>query len=142
TMGFWGGAASGAAGGFAGGFVGGTGTSWMNGANFGDGLGSGLKTGTIGGVSGGFVNGISSGITSVKHGGKFFSGKGATFNYISSDLQTGDVQVGEGMEYTSEYAENFSNRNFGEVKGVKLIADGSVAEGNFTIVGDRVYTLG
>ena len=43
------------------------------------------------------------------------------------------------MEYSNEYAQDFSNKNFGKVRGVRnLYADGRVPNG-YTKVGDLVY---
>lgn len=145
TVGFWAGAASGAAGGFTGGFVGSAGNAWLNGASFGDGLVTGLKGGAISGISGGLTNGVISGIRASNHGGSFFSGEGATFDYIAPISSSSDEQVvvGKEMEYSNEYARGFSDRNFGEIKGLnKLIADGSVPDNSYLIKGDRIYKCG
>lgn len=43
------------------------------------------------------------------------------------------------MEYSNEYAQDFSDKNFGKVRGVRnLYADGRVPNG-YTKVGDLVY---
>jgi RHS repeat-associated protein len=137
TIGFAGGAMTGAAGGFAGGFVGGAGNAWAGGASFGQGLGQGLIGGGFGAVTGGLVGGISGGITATKHGGKFWSGEGATFDALGVP---GDIiEIGEGKDYSNEYAQTFSNENFGtNVKGVNdLYADGTLPPG-YSTKGDVV----
>ncbi len=137
TIGFAGGAMTGAAGGFAGGFVGGAGNAWAGGASFGQGLGQGLIGGGFGAATGGLIGGISGGITATKHGGKFWSGEGATFDALGVP---GDViKIGEGMDYSNEYAQTFSNENFGtNVKGVNdLYADGTLPPG-YSTKGDVV----
>ena len=45
------------------------------------------------------------------------------------------------MEYSNEYAQDFSDKNFGKVRGVRnLYADGRVPNG-YTKVGDLVYNI-
>lgn len=139
TMGFGQGFLSGFAGGFAGGFVGGAGNAWLGGASFGEGLLSGAKAGGIGGVAGGLINGVSSGFRSLKNNGNFWNGKGATFDYTVSAQEVTSYEVGDGMEYSSEYAQKFSDVNFGKVKGVNnLLADGSTPAQGYTKIGDKV----
>ena len=141
SIGFGQGFASGFAGGFAGGFVGGAGNSWLNGDSFGRGLLGGLKAGGIGGVAGGLINGITSGFRSLKQNGNFWNGKGATIDYTVPSQEVTSVEVGDGLEYSSEYAQKFSDANFGEVEAVdNLIADGSTPAKGYTKVGDRVYS--
>lgn len=74
------------------------------------------------------IGGISGGIQALKHDGNFWNGKGATFDALALP---GDHQVGEGMEYTNEYAQKFSDDYYGKkIKGLnKLHADGSLPPG-------------
>ncbi|MEQ9298568.1 MAG: DUF6443 domain-containing protein, partial [Cyclobacteriaceae bacterium] len=127
TVGFAGGALTGAAGGFAGGFVGGAGNAWAGGASFSDGLGAGFTSAGYGALTGGVIGGVSGGIQAVKHGGNFWSGKGATFANTVSAGAPESVEVGEGLEYSNEYAQKFSDNNFGEVTGLnELHADNTL----------------
>lgn len=59
--------------------VGGSGNAWAGGASFRNGLIAGLTSGGYGALTGGVIGGVLGGIQSVKHGGNFWSGKGATF---------------------------------------------------------------
>ncbi|MEM9338534.1 MAG: RHS repeat-associated core domain-containing protein [Bacteroidota bacterium] len=138
TLGFIGGSLTGAAGGFAGGFVSGSGNAWANGSSFKKGFNAGLTSGGYGALTGGVVGGISGGIQSVKHGGNFWSGKGATFAHNVSTGSPESVEVGEGLEYSNEYAQEFSDNNFGKVKGLnELHADNSLHElSKYKVEGD------
>ena len=139
SIGAIGGALSGAAGGAAGGFVGGAGNAWFNGANFGSGLISGLKGAGIGAITGGVVGGLSGGINSLKHGGDFWTGEGATFDCMLLPETNNRVKVGEGMEYSNKYAKQFSDENFGAIKKLdNLYADGTMPKG-YTRNGDLVF---
>lgn len=138
TIGFGGGALTGAASGAAGGFINGASNAWVDGASFSNGLLQGLANGGIGAVAGGVVGGISSGIEAHSHGGNFWSGRGATYDMLSTTTST-TVEIGEGMEYSNEYAQDFSDKNFGKVRGVRnLYADGRVPSG-YRKNGDLVY---
>jgi RHS repeat-associated protein len=138
TIGFAGGALTGAAGGFVGGFVGGAGNAWAGGASFGNGLGAGLTSGGYGALTGGVIGGLSGGIHSVKHGGNFWSGKGATFANTLSPGAPERVEVGDGLEYSNEYAKKFSDNNFGKIKGLnELHADNTLHEASkYKVDGD------
>ncbi|NPA36420.1 MAG: hypothetical protein GXO47_06190 [Chlorobi bacterium] len=130
TIGFAGGAMTGASGGFAGGFVGGAGNAWAGGASFGKGLGQGLFGGGIGAITGGLIGGISGGITAIKHSGKFWSGKGAIFESpATTGLTPENIKVGEGMEYTSEYANGVADDTNGKLSYVERIATNEVPSG-------------
>ncbi len=131
AVGFAGGAMTGAAGGFAGGFVGGAGNAWAGGASFGQGLEKGLICGGSGAVTGGLIGGISGGIFATKHGGNFWSGKGTTVDALAVPTSSDIIETGEGMDYTNNYAQTFSDENFGEsVKGVSdFYADGTLPPG-------------
>lgn len=139
STGFISGAGVGAAGAGASGFVLSGGNAWSNGASFIDGLKAGGLGALTGILAGGLTGGISGGILAIKHGGDFWSGKGATFDVLAT-METGDkIEIGEGVEYNNTYAKTFSNENFGEsVKGVKnLYADGTLPEG-YSTRGDQV----
>jgi hypothetical protein len=139
TVGFAGGALTGGAAGFSGGFVAGSGNAWMGGASFGSGLKSGLRTGAIGGVTGGIIGGISGGITAVEHGGDFWTGDGAKFDALATPIKDKKITLGDEMDYSNKYAQNFSDQYFGKnVKGVNdLYANGSLPNG-YTTRGDIV----
>ena len=130
TIGFTGGALTGAAGGFAGGFVGGAGNAWASGASFGQGLGQGLIGGGFGAVAGGLIGGISGGVTATRHGGKFWSGEGAIFESPAAvGLTPENVKVGEGMEYTTKYANSVADDTYGKLSYVERIATNEVPVG-------------
>jgi len=103
----------------------------MNGVSFGDGLIAGLKGGEMGAIAGGLIGGISSGISVSNHGGDFLSGKGANFDQVSLTVGTdNEITVEDGMEYNNEFAKEFSDDNFGEIKGLdELHADASTPNG-------------
>jgi hypothetical protein len=136
TVGFAGGALTGAVGGFAGGFVGGAGNAWAGGASFTDGLGAGLTIGGCGALTGGVIGGMSGGIQAVKHGGNFWSGKGATFDVATMQ---GNYK-GDPVEYNNKSAREFSDDWFGkDIDGLdNLYADGSMPEG-YTTKGGSVF---
>ena len=138
TIGFAGGALTGAAGSFAGGFVGGAGNAWAGGASFTGGLRAGLTSGGYGALTGGLIGGVSRGIQAVKHGGNFWSGKGATFANTVSNGAPESVEVGEGLEYSNEFAQKFSDNNFGKIKGLnKLHADNTLhPQSKYQVNGD------
>jgi RHS repeat-associated protein len=147
TVGFTGGALTGAAGGFAGGFVGGAGNAWANGASFGQGLKSGLVGCAYGTLTGEIIGGVSGGITSVKHGGNFWSGEGATF----ASIAIGDPIAGVPEEYSTENAVTFSKKHFSRLKyydKVQLKADGTnngykdyMVSGDYFLTKDGEKTL-
>ena len=139
--GFVGGALSGMAGGSAGGFVSGFYGTALAGGEFSDGFVNGLKSAGMSALLGGFLGGLAGGIQSAKNGGDFWSGRNA-IDEFSYRLLLGDtsVEVGDGMEYSNEYAKSFSDRNFGEQRFVKnLFADGRFPKGRgYEMVGDYV----
>ena len=134
TIGFAGGAMTGGAAGFSGGFISGAGNAWLGGASFGDGLGAGIQTGLVGGFSGGVIGGISGGITAYRHNGQFWSGKGATFDALATSVSGDIINIGEGMDYSNDYARQFSDDYFGKnIGGLnELRADGSIPSGYST----------
>jgi len=128
------GAIVGAGAGAAGGFIGGAGNAWMNGASFGDGLMAGLKGGGIGALTGGIIGGITTGISVTNHGGDFLSGKGANFDQVSITPETDEeITVGDGMEYNNEYAEEYSDDNFGKIKGLDNLHADATAPNGYTV---------
>jgi len=148
SIGAIGGAAVGAAGGAAGGFVGGAGNAWFNGANFGEGLVQGLKGAGMGALTGGVIGGVSGGIYSAEHGGDFWTGEGATSDFLAAKLPQKKYNIDKNMKFTSEYAAEFKNENFiGLDKRVdatlnknlkNLNAGGKIPKG-YKISGDAVY---
>jgi RHS repeat-associated protein len=141
--GFWNGAAVGGASGFAGGFTSGSLHSAFSGGDFGDILAGGLNSGAVGGLSGAAVGGVLGGIRASKHNGNFWTGDGSSFDYIAPIQQSQDnsITVGEGMEYSDTYGKNFSDLNFGKVKGVDCLkCDGTFPPGEpYELHGDRVF---
>ncbi len=139
ASGFAGGAISGAAGGAAGGFISGTGNSWVSGAGFEDGLMAGLESAGMGALAGGVVGGLAGGISAYRNGGDFWTGKGAVYDEIATNVTGDQIEIGEGMEYSNKYVREFSDDYYGkDVKGVQEIyADGSIPEG-YSIKGDQV----
>lgn len=112
-------------------FVSGTGFSLLNGDTFPQALRNGLISSGIGFAAGGIMRGLSSGISSVIHGGNFWTGKGAIEEYtMKYMLGDNTICIGEGMEYSTEYAQSFSERNFGSPKNVnQLFANGQFPKG-------------
>lgn len=145
TTSFIGGAVTGFSGGFAGGFVGGAGNAWLNGANFKQGLNAGLAAGGISGAIGGVIGGVLGGVSAMKNHGNFFTGKGAQYFDYTNGVNMADgntVQIGEGMEYSNEYAAEFSLEIFENVQNVdNLYADGTIPRGHIKL-GDLVKYRG
>ena len=143
TIGFVSGSAIGAAGGGASGFVLGTINSWTQGDSFGEGLINGFKSSFAGALTGGLLGGLSAGVSSINNGGDFWTGEGVTFECFGG--QSGyRVTVGDNMEYTNEYAKQFSDKNYGsDIKGLaQLHADGSIPNtGEYYRKGDMVYKI-
>lgn len=126
TVGFAGASLTGAASGLASGFTTGAGNAWMQGANFGQGLLAGAKAGGQGALMGGLTGGVMGGVNAVRHGGNFWTGEGSKFLYEAPADMTGKETVGEGMEYSNEYANKFSENNFNNPQNLKTLhADGS-----------------
>ena len=121
------GSISGAASGAVSGFAGAAGNAWMGGSNFGDGLISGFKGAGSGALTGGLTGGVSSGISSIRRGGNFFTGKGAMLGTISQ-VDDKPITVGEEMEYSTGYANDFSDKYLNTIKEkpTNLYADGRV----------------
>jgi hypothetical protein len=91
------------------------------------------------------LGGISGGITAYKHGGNLFTGKGAIFESVTSTAvdPSKPVTVGKGMEYSNEYAAEFSDAYFrkSDVIGVtNLYADRTMPPG-YESVGDYVRNI-
>ncbi|MCL2598083.1 MAG: hypothetical protein FWD66_10645, partial [Paludibacter sp.] len=144
TIGILGGGLTGAAGGFAGGFVGGAGNAWANGSNFGQGLNAGLIGGGWGALTGGVIGAVSGGITAYNHGGNILTGGNSIFESVSTTPTdpTKPIVVGDGMEYSNEYAQDFSDAHLKPYsKGVtNLYADGTIPDG-YEKVGDYVKNI-
>jgi hypothetical protein len=138
--GFISGAVIGSGAGFSSGFTVGLGNGIMQGQNFGTALGSGVQSGLIGGLFSGAIGGIASGISSISHGGNFWNGSGATFDKLSAtSFSSNSIEVGEGMEYSNEYAQNFSDTYFGKIKGLdNLYGNGNVPN-DYVKKGDLVF---
>ncbi|MEM6816780.1 MAG: RHS repeat-associated core domain-containing protein, partial [Bacteroidota bacterium] len=134
--GFLAGATTGLAAGATGGFINGVGMTALGGSSLHESLGAGFKGALIGGAFGGAIGGVSSGIQSVKHGGNFWSGKGATFD-------VGAIAVdgtGDPIEYSNKSVKDFSDDYFGEVKGLnELHADGTLPSNKYTTDGTKVF---
>ncbi|MDR1679190.1 MAG: hypothetical protein LBR81_05360 [Prevotellaceae bacterium] len=143
TGGFFAGSMTGATGGFAASFIGGAGNAWITGASFEEGLKQGLISGGTGALVGGLVGGLAGGIDAYRHDGNFWTGKGATYDQLATTPSTSNqVQVGEGMEYTNEYARAFSDEKFGKnIRGLdNLYADGRIPNHlGYTRNGDLVF---
>ena len=142
--GFISGFINGAVSGFVGGLIGGSLNAWADGATFMQGLKAGLKSGGIGAASSALIGGVVGGVQAYKNSGDFWTGKGtALADYSSIKSTTNKIEVGEGMEYSNKYANEFSDKSFGKnIKGVKsLIADGRmpnncIKDGDYVKVGN------
>ena len=140
--GFFGGLTAGLAGGAVGGGLSGFSFSLMAGANFSSAFNGGLSSAWKGAISGGLLGGLSNGIRSSMNEGNFWTGNGELIECFGSSSQK--IEVGEGMEYSNDYAKRFSDNNFGtEIKGVaNLYADGSLPNrGEYIVKGDHVYRM-
>jgi RHS repeat-associated protein len=117
-----------------------TSMAWMSGASFWQGMSSGFVQGQIAGLIGGTIGGIAGGINAKSHGGNFWTGKGAKYNMLGSSAGN-SITIGEGMEYSNEYATNFSDTYFGKnVRGVdNLYANGTLPV-DYELRGDAVFT--
>jgi RHS repeat-associated protein len=138
SVGFTAGLAVGAGSGFAGGFIGGFGNSAVAGNDVSTSFISGLKGGMLGALIGGIANGLVAGVSSVKHGGDFWSGKGA--KYISfSEIDSYSESVSDGqLDYNTQTAKEFQECNFPNVDkhigATNIYADGStpIPDGNYS----------
>ena len=101
SVGFASGALIGAGSGFSSGFVGGVGNSLLEGQGLWSGMKSGIVGGGIGFLTGGVVGGITNGFSALKHGGNFWTGKGATF---VNEFAVGDESYLGGDYFTSDEA--------------------------------------
>ena len=131
TSGMVGGAAAGAFSGFFNtGFAGGNSTDLLN---------SSISSAISGAVMGGVFGGIGGGMRSRKNGGDFWTGIGESYDCFG--ISENKITLGEGMEYTNEYARKFSKYNFGDsITGVNdLHADGSLPNYRYYKKGDLVY---
>jgi RHS repeat-associated protein len=127
TLGFASGAITAGSAGFVGGFISGTGNSLMQGNSLEQGWLSGLKAGGIGALTAGIMGGIQGGCNAWVNGGNFWTGAGATFDVMAT-MPSSDAKykVGDGMEYSTDYAKKFSNKYFNQPKGLRnLHANGS-----------------
>lgn len=141
NSGFLGGALAGGASSSAASFVSGTGFSLMNRDPVSKALLNGAIGSGIGCALGGILGGLFSGISSAVHGGNFWTGEGATYEFSYGRKLLGDetIRVGDEMEYSNDYAQSFSNRNYGPQKYVKrLFADGTIPNNNYHYEGDYV----
>ena len=127
TIGALGNGITGASSAFSGGFILGAGNAWLGGASMHRGLGSGLSAGFTGALSSGLLGAFRGGLTAYNHKGNILTGKDAIF-YSGVDVDVSKpVKIAEGMEYSNEYAQDFSDKHFSEVKGVdNLYADGTL----------------
>ena len=118
-LGFNSGFKVGAASGATGGFVSGFGTSYMRGGSVGDSFKAGLIGGISAGVSGGLMGGAISGINALRLGGDFWTGEGAELFSYGTDVYSNfsdDIFLEEGIEYSTESAENFRVEYFDYVE--------------------------
>ena len=77
----------------------------------------------------------------MKHGGKFWSGEGATYESLAWGGASADV--GDGLDYSNKFAKEFSDTNFGEVDGLnELHADGTFPKGYTTKDGITLNSKG
>jgi hypothetical protein len=91
---------------------------------------------------GGAIGGIANGIYTRQRGGNFWTGNGAIFESVATTPIDGNqIRIGEGMEYSNSYAQQFSDKHYGEnVAGVRnLYADGSIPPtSGYTVDGDLI----
>jgi len=138
-FGFTGGLFGGLTSGFASGLTSGTWNSWMQGGSFLDGLGDGIRTGFIAGGIGGLMGGISGGIYAKRHQGNFWTGDGIKFDVLASGPAPSSVEIGEGMEFTSDYAIQHGRDYLdGGAGGVSEYRVGPIPDG-YRREGDLVY---
>jgi RHS repeat-associated protein len=77
--------------------------AWLGGASFGEGLATGLIQGQISGGISGLMGGLGGGIGAAKHGGNFWTGEGATYEYtVKGDPISSD-------ELFAKMANNYNN---------------------------------
>ncbi|MCR8667506.1 DUF6443 domain-containing protein [Aestuariibaculum sp. M13] len=119
-VGFFRGAYVGASGGAAGGLTSGI----LDGNDFEE----TLISGGVGLISGGGIGGLASGITAANHGGNFWTGHGATFEVPAFNYK-GENQVGEGMEYTTEYGKGYLDYFPDMEHPYRYYADGTAPKG-------------
>ncbi len=131
TMGGFGsGAFIGAAGGFAGGFVNGAGNAWASNSSFADGIYAVFVSGGIGAATSGIIGGVSNGIAACRHGGNFWSGRGATYESLATEgLSPNNVKVGNDLEYTNSFANDVANSTYGNVEYVSSLQVNAVPHG-------------
>ena len=78
----------------------------------------------------GLVKGIAGGIDAIKHGGDFWTGKGSIFGSPATEgLIPENVKVGEGMEYTTKYANGVADDTYGKLSYVERTATNEVPVG-------------
>jgi RHS repeat-associated protein len=136
-LGFSGAFVSGAVGGAAGGAVGGAGMAALTGQNIGKGA---LVGAGMGAVVGGVMAGVEGAAFATSHNGNWWNGKGMRFDMIAPTPQDNKITVGDGMEYSNDYANKFSEHFGGKMKGLnKLHADGTIPKG-YSVDGDLVKT--
>jgi len=143
TVGFGPGMVTGAAGGFAGGFVSGTGNAFASGAEPEQAMKAGLISGGISAAISGLLGGLSGYQEAVAAGATNpWTGAGIKSDTYSTDVSSASektFKVGDGMEYTDDFAHEFSNGNFEPVEGLNsLTANGTLANNTYTQDGDWV----
>lgn len=112
--GFLGGAISGGASAATAGFISGTGLSMLGGDSLQQALWNGVKGAGIGFLVGGAIGGLSQGLSDLRHGGNFWTGEGAIEEFSGGVLPENlKVKLGDGMEYSNEYARKFADKNIG-----------------------------
>jgi RHS repeat-associated protein len=118
--------------------------AWMSGASFGNGLLTGFVQGQISGAISGLASGLAGGIIAKQHGGDFWTGENAMFDALALGPapEGNSYTVGEGMDYSTPYAKEFSGKNMPFTKNMKglgyLYADGTIPD-NYSLKGDVVY---
>ncbi len=112
--------------------------SLLNGENIGDSFVNGLKGAAISGGIGGIMGGVSGGVSASRHGGKFWTGDGATFDLVATSNST---KIGEDLEYSNEYAKIFSDERFGKIDKLhELYANGTLPNDSYsTLDGNIVW---
>ena len=98
----------------------------------------------VGGLIGGVSSGIQGGISAKQNGGNFWTGKGATFDFVNSSNAIEGNQKGTEVEFSTKSANQFKDKYFNKVKGVdKLVAENKLDPRlilkKYTIYGDKVF---
>ena len=98
----------------------------------------------VGGLIGGVSSGIQGGISAKQNGGNFWTGEGATFDFVISSNAIEGNQKGTEVEFSTKSANQFKDKYFNNVKGVdKLIAenklDPRLVQKGYKIDGYKIY---